>query len=1228
MKPTRKDNPRNSDSAYPSGQQVTVDVGSDRRNDQVRIVDRILPQQAARIDNDVNDPEYDGEISLNASWAQKFRIKRRKRSVEVLSCELKKNLDAAATSLLDLLLNHLKGNSTQQNQSKRGLTLPAAAVGWIAIEMYSSEPREEFRDKLARLRSLLPRATRVRVTADEWPPLSATSIKKRQRQRGWENLEKLRDGGLLTNDDFEETWLFLDYYSALMESPPVDMGLFPNCEVLLIEKIPTSCIRNMNMIQGSLQVFRVEKTRIADLESFLIPADASDSKEEQAEFLALSSDDPLAPKVPLSSPRSPFPQLTHIKLSGCSLSETSGLVPTECESGLKNSPLARLTNLRSICLSHNDLASENALSGLSKMPFLTKVDLSFNKIECLKRAHFHLGNIQTLVLSHNHLTTAEGIERLFSLQELWLDHNRIDDLSKISALARLPELESLYINGNPVEVKAPRKCRVEILSLFQEKRKSYLPGNATFRDLQALLPLLNGKKASIEEMKAIKNRSFRPPSVPTYSADSDGSGVIDISAEAGICERTFSGTIVPARGVKRKFKTRQAEVDNPINYVVLKPLEATLAAEEGGPVVRFTLEDVLQSLCRSETPEEEELVKGDEVDEVENAQLREETIEETEDLKIQNEPLSTPMKATEKADSSQVVFAEDKEGKTEVSSRQHETMSVNSTPLKKSTERAASSFSFHVQGSSHETTELDELKLSPIKCDGVEELKKSTATTEATAETNMEAEADTATATAAGANAVNESIQDHQSTSSHDEVQRGHPLLVRLSGQFPDSITQDDQNSFQSSIGSPSYDGTMSMGKYHLAEDNSVYDGPSNYGSLKVCKDLELYFRVFVFPSRDDEEAMSRCSTCQDGVEADWRDVLQNEPRIQLWPADRKQLISNNSLNISIGARGRTEEFRRIWKERVVGCGKSALRRLTPNRGARYGFHGELLWSDSSSSHIRPDTVAEFREVIACFSSVNFYLIADHDKVSGRCKKRFPLPISKEAEFMHAVWPHALARHPFSTLRAITIGFGFQRLTLRFGESSTPSIDDFIYVLLTSNKSETVALLKDIQDLVQEAQIGGNMFADTNENLLIENDDRHVLDALGVAVAPDVVGVVLHYQILGQRWRRGDRGIARRVCIVTDTKIFLLDEDYVGDGSESIEAGTRQVGETVYRLVDSAALSQITKVQAADADPAAITIIIRPASSFQKARNWRLQCRDRVGAERLVEDVRKALSMA
>ncbi|GAX22641.1 hypothetical protein FisN_17Lh134 [Fistulifera solaris] len=1174
---------------------------SDRNTEPVAEVDSISNHQPVGRENNEDSQERETEAPSNTFWVKRFLVKRKKRSVEILSRELRTSLDAAATTLLDLLQGHLKADgAAQKKRDKQGLSLPATAVGWLAIEMYSSEPREEFRETLAELRTLLPQVTRVRITADEWPVLPTSSSKTKERQRGWENLGELRDGGFLTNDGFEETWLFLDYYSALMECPPVDMCLFPGCEILLVENIPEGCVRNVNMIQSSLKVFRVENTPITDLASLLIPLDAFDTNEEDSQFLAISPDDPLAPSIPLTSPRALFPQLTHIKLSGCGLSDSYGTGLSESESGLKHSPLSCLTNLQSICLSENDLVSENALSGLSKMPHLAKVDLSYNRIKSLKNAHYHLGNIQTLVLSHNHLKSAEGIERLYSLQELWLDHNRICDLSKISAIARLPELETLHLKGNPIELKTPKRCRVEVLSLFQEKRKSYLPVNATYRDLQALLPSLDGKKASVEEMKAIKIRSYRPPSVAIPGADSDVSNIIDLSSEAGICERTLAGGIVPTRGIK------------------------PTSTAEGGPVVRFTLEDVLQSLCRPETPDEVHVIEEDEGDE---ASLKVETVGEAKGLLVEAEAPRTP--TTRKTDTSGDLLGKEMDGDTELSLLVDESIPGNAIEVKETTTQKNKPDFAQVR--KDETNELDRLMLSPIKCDNAEELKKSTSTTEASAETHVGVDTEVEKAyTIEDANAANESTQDHHSTSSHDEAQTGHPLLVRLSGQFPDSVTQDDQSSFQSSVGSPSYDGTVSVGKYHLAEDNSVYDGPPSYGTLKICKELELYFRVFVFPARVNDNSSSQSSPYPGAAENDWRDILKNEPRIQLWPADRKQLHSTGNLNLSIGTGGieRAEEFRRLWKERVVGCGKSALRRLTPNRGARYGFHGELLWSDSSSSHIRPDTVAEFREVIACFSNLSFYLIVDHDKVSIRSKKRFPLPIAKEAEFMHAVWPHALARHPFSTLRAVTIGFGFQRLTLRFGNSQTPSADDFIYALLISNKAETVALLKDIQDLFQESQLGVNMFADDSENLLIENDDRHVLDALGVAVAPDVIGVVLHYQILGQRWRRGDRGIARRVCLLTDTKLFLLDEDYVGDGSESVEAETRQVGETVYRLVDSAALLQVAKVQAADADPAAITIIIRPTTSFQKSRNWRLQCRDRVGAERLVEDVRKALSMA
>jgi hypothetical protein len=99
------------------------------------------------------------------------------------------------------------------------------------------------------------------------------------------------------------------------------------------------------------------------------------------------------------------------------------------------------------------------------------------------------------------------------------------------------------------------------------------------------------------------------------------------------------------------------------------------------------------------------------------------------------------------------------------------------------------------------------------------------------------------------------------------------------------------------------------------------------------------------------------------------------------------------------------------------------------------------------------------------------------------------------------------------------------------------------------------------------------------------------------------------------------------VCLVTDTTVYLLDGDYIGDGSESLEAGYhRSLGESTYRVVDSAPLTQISIVKAADADPCTLTLSIRPTARLSRTHNWRLTCRDRQGAEQLLEDVRKALA--
>ncbi|KAL3904162.1 MAG: hypothetical protein SGILL_010174 [Bacillariaceae sp.] len=181
---------------------------------------------------------------------------------------------------------------------------------------------------------------------------------------------------------------------------------------------------------------------------------------------------------------------------------------------------------------------------------------------------------------------------------------------------------------------------------------------------------------------------------------------------------------------------------------------------------------------------------------------------------------------------------------------------------------------------------------------------------------------------------------------------------------------------------------------------------------------------------------------------------------------------------------------------------------------------------------------------------------------------------------------------------------------------------------MPNNKKATVKILQDLQKAAKDLKDAGTTLASEKTPIAIENDSNDVFDRLTAAVAPEILGTVLHYQILQQYWRRGERGTVRRTCVVTETKILLLDEDYTADGHNlsDITVHRDKMADVRYRKVDEATLKQVTEVQAAGTDPRAITIIISGASTLSRTHRWRLLCRDREGAERLVDDVRKAVA--
>jgi Leucine-rich repeat (LRR) protein len=68
----------------------------------------------------------------------------------------------------------------------------------------------------------------------------------------------------------------------------------------------------------------------------------------------------------------------------------------------------------------------------------------------MRSAYLKLGSVRALNLSNNRLTKVYGLGRLYSLEKLDISSNKIELLSDISGIAKLPNLTEIVTNGNPV----------------------------------------------------------------------------------------------------------------------------------------------------------------------------------------------------------------------------------------------------------------------------------------------------------------------------------------------------------------------------------------------------------------------------------------------------------------------------------------------------------------------------------------------------------------------------------------------------------------------------------------------------------------------------------------------------------------------------------------------------------------------------------------------------------
>ncbi|KAL7546571.1 hypothetical protein ACHAWF_009903 [Thalassiosira exigua] len=371
---------------------------------------------------------------------------------------------------------------------------------------------------------------------------------------------------------------------------------------------------------------------------------------------------------------------------------------------------------------------------------------------------------------------------------------------------------------------------------------------------------------------------------------------------------------------------------------------------------------------------------------------------------------------------------------------------------------------------------------------------------------------------------------------------------------------------------------------FNAMEQDSEYDGPSDYASLYPSTDLDLYFDSYVFqcdPSNDDDQKGSSKAKIV-------------APRIQLFKFDRDAIVNEKRGQGALLASMMDfrERYIGVWKENVLACGSYARSRLAPVKLARRGFHGETI------SHSGKEVmVSESRKFIVCLSDSALYFIDDDDlspKTSTGGRRPFPSRVPANSTFADAHWPHAVMRHPLACLQGISIGFQFQRLVLKFsvGNAASSSTLEYAYVILTSNKLNAVSLLQKLQLQTTDDRTG--------TGASIDNDDKAFLDALGTTRSNEVI---VHYQILHRIWKRGDRAASRRsfVLVLTDSNVYLIDETYAGDGSNpKDEREDEALGTVDLSIIDSAKLSRVSEVRAANEDPRKITLVILPQNQVEE----------------------------
>ena len=248
--------------------------------------------------------------------------------------------------------------------------------------------------------------------------------------------------------------------------------------------------------------------------------------------------------------------------------------------------------------------------------------------------------------------------------------------------------------------------------------------------------------------------------------------------------------------------------------------------------------------------------------------------------------------------------------------------------------------------------------------------------------------------------------------------------------------------------------------------------------------------------------------------------------------------------------------------------------------------------------------------------------------------------LNASIKFCDAPLLEVISMHALASLSQMWLYFGLQRCMLGFEHVAFPAVSAQVagqysaggtkselyqYMILPRNKSKTHPLVTQVPQAANALRLrGSDPSAEERKRrkVRIINADSQLFSAVtsisasrGNSKSGGETNTarhvdVCHYQMLHQLWRKNDK-CAPRTVIITDTLLFLCDEDY-------------QSTEVQLTVLDSASTADIFKVKA-ESDPLNVTVVFRPSSVLGITyRKWRLRAPDVASAQKVAAELLKA----